>query len=174
MVQVNEVIKLSRKDRHDKKCALKRQELQKKISDILIMTNTIMTQQDIISEKIDSLIKKHPQEVKLLKKNNVIKMDNLIKSGVRYKQGFTKSVKLSESLTTFLKISDDSEMSISEIVNCITKYIREHKLQDPSNRKAFNPDDNLQKLFESSSIKNNNGYTYYGIQKYIKPHLICS
>ena len=34
--------------------------------------------------------------------------------------------------------------------------------------------ENLQKLFEQSQNKKTNGYTYYGIQKYIKPHLIYS
>ena len=84
-------------------------------------------------------------------------------------------MKLSENLTTFLKVENDMSMSVSDIVNNITQYIRSHKLQDPSNRKAFNPDENLQKLFSEVKIKTkNNGYTYYGIQKYIKPHLIYS
>lgn len=170
MQGTNQDKKLSKKQRYELVNNTKRQILQDKIDEILLNLKFLIEQQVLISEKIDYMTRRWPHEVKQIKKNTQIRTTNLMKSGVRYKGPFSKSVKLSENLTNFLKISNDTTMSLSEIVNHITQYIRSHKLQDPTNRKAFNPDENLQKLFEQSEKKITNGYTYYGIHKYIKPH----
>lgn len=172
---VNKARKISKKERYELTNTTKRQILQNLLTEILYRVKSLIETQLLISEKITYIIKKYPYEVKQTKQDTQTKIDNLIKSGLRYKVAFSKSVKLSENLTTFLKVNDGATMSVSEIVNNITQYIRAHKLQDPSNRKAFNPDENLQKLFAQVTIKTKNkGYTYYGIQKYIKPHLIYS
>jgi len=174
MEVTNQANKLSKKQRYELLNITKRQLLQDEIDKILLKLKSLIEQQVIISEKIEYMTKRWPHEVKQVKKDTQIRTDNLMKSGVRYKAGFAKSVKLSENLTTFLKVSNDTTMSVSEIVNSITQYIRSHKLQDPSNRKAFNPDENLQNLFKQSEKKITNNYTYYGIHKYIKPHLNCT
>ena len=168
-------IKLTRKKKYKLLNNLKRKQLQDMVNEILNLVDNIIDTQKIIIKKIEYIKRKHPNELKAIKKEAQTKVDNIIKSGLRYKVSFSKSVKLSNKLTDFLKIDNDTTMSVSEIVNNITKYIRTNKLQDPNNRKAFNPDENLQGLFEfGTDIKNTSSYTYYGIQKYIKPHLIYS
>ena len=169
---VNKADKITRKAQYELTNVAKREVLQELLNDILEKMKLLMDTQLLISKKINYMAKAYPNEVKELKKDTQTRTENLIKSGVRYKKNFTESVKLSENLTKFLKVENDSKMSISEIINSITKYIRTNKLQDPDNRKAFNPDENLHQLFESSQKKKTNAYTYHGIQKYIKPHLI--
>ena len=58
-------------------------------------------------------------------------------------------------------------MARTEVTKYLTKYIKEHKLQDESNRRKILPDNSLQKLLNVSS---SDEVTYFNLQKYMKVH----
>ena len=74
-----------------------------------------------------------------------------------------------------METSDENLMTRIEVVGKISKYIRDKKLQNPSNRKLFNLDTNLQELFNIKLEKTageESSYTYNNINKFIQHHLI--
>ncbi|XP_047319054.1 protein TRI1-like isoform X2 [Impatiens glandulifera] len=63
--------------------------------------------------------------------------------------GFTKLCSLSPELQEFVGVP---ELARTEVVKQLWKYIREHNLQDPSNRKNILCDKTLRTLFDVDSI----------------------
>ncbi|GFP93787.1 upstream activation factor subunit spp27, partial [Phtheirospermum japonicum] len=63
--------------------------------------------------------------------------------------GFTKLCSLSPELTKFTGVS---QLARTEVVKQVWCYIREHNLQDPSNRRNILCDDTLRNLFAADTI----------------------
>ena len=60
-----------------------------------------------------------------------------------------------------------TEMARTDVTREINSYIREHKLQDPSNRRRILPDSKLKKLL---NLKAEDELTYFNLQRYMSPH----
>ena len=89
--------------------------------------------------------------------------------------GFAKPSKISPELCSFLNVPNGSEMARTEVTSHINKYIKDNSLQNPKNRKAIVPDSNLSSLLaELSAEHQNDGYTYFNLQKYLKHHYLPS
>ena len=74
------------------------------------------------------------------------------RKGNRKPSGFAKPSKISAELTQF-----------------IIKYISEHDLQNPSNRKIITPDASLKQLL---GVGDGDEVTYFNLQKYMNKHFI--
>ena len=85
----------------------------------------------------------------------------------RAPSGFAKPALISNELCTFLGKPQGTEMARTEVTKFLTAYIKEHDLQDPSNRRRIKPDKKLQKLLNS---KTSDEVTYFNLQKYMKVH----
>lgn len=81
--------------------------------------------------------------------------------------GFAKPAKISDALCSFLGKASGTEMARTEVTKYLTKYIKEHQLQDPSNRRIINCDAQLSGLL---NVKPTDEVTYFNLQRYMKPH----
>tara|TARA_B110000967_G_C18856293_1_gene547419 strand:+ start:1250 stop:1825 length:576 start_codon:yes stop_codon:yes gene_type:complete len=163
--------KRSKKQRRIYKNKIKLERLLGEIQDLTQKAEVLAQRNAQIIMQIKELIKLYPHEVRRLEDQTKLQLENLIKSGTRIsKHRFDKPVKLSANLYSFLKVDDNMELTRIEVVRKISKYIRDKKLQLPSNRKLFNLDTGLKNIFNISE-NDTSTYTYNNINKFIHHHL---
>lgn len=85
----------------------------------------------------------------------------------RKPSGFVKPTLISNDLAKFLGKPSGTEMARTQVTREINAYIREHKLQDPSNGRRILADGKLRKLL---NLKKDDELTYFNLQKYMSPH----
>merc|ERR1711988_997978 len=76
--------------------------------------------------------------------------------------GLTKPMKLSAELGD---IVGKKEASRAECIKQLWAYIKKNNLQDPENKKFFNPDKKMAKVFGSDRIR------AFGMAKFLSAHL---
>lgn len=84
--------------------------------------------------------------------------------------GFDKPAPISEDMCLFLGKPIGSTMSLTELTQFITNYIRDNKLQDMTERKIIKPNEALIKLLKIKSPDEQ--VTYFNLQKYLSIHYI--
>lgn len=82
--------------------------------------------------------------------------------------GFNKPGPISKPLAKFLGEDLNVELSRPEVTKKLNKYIKDHDLQNPKNRREIIPDAKLGKLL--SGPKDDTPLTFFNLQKYIKHH----
>jgi len=85
----------------------------------------------------------------------------------RKPSGFVKPTLISTELASFLGKPVGTEMARTEVTREINTYIKEHKLQDPTNGRTIIPDAKLKTLLK---IKKGDLLTYFNLQKYMSTH----
>jgi len=85
----------------------------------------------------------------------------------RKPSGFVKPTLISTELASFLGKPIGTEMARTEVTREINTYIKEHKLQDPTNGRTIIPDAKLKTLLK---IKKGDLLTYFNLQKYMSTH----
>tara|TARA_B100000902_G_C27322663_1_gene925827 strand:+ start:2564 stop:3235 length:672 start_codon:yes stop_codon:yes gene_type:complete len=117
-----------------------------------------------LRSELKTLEKRTMKELKVVNKlNNKRKK----KPVTRAPSGFVKPTKISDELASFLGKPFGSEMARTEVTREINAYIRAHNLQDKSNGRKINPDNQLAKLLKVGS---NDELTYFNLQRYMSPH----
>jgi chromatin remodeling complex protein RSC6 len=91
--------------------------------------------------------------------------------GDRQPSGFVKPAKITAELATFLGKPVDTMMARTEVTKEVNAYIREHKLQDPTNGRIIVPDAKLNGLLK---VSKDDQLTYFNLQRYMKVHFIPS
>lgn len=81
--------------------------------------------------------------------------------------GFAKPAKISDALCQFLGQPSGTEMARTEVTKYLTKYIKEHGLQDEANKRIINCDAQLSGLL---NVQPSDEVTYFNLQRYMKPH----
>ena len=81
--------------------------------------------------------------------------------------GFAKPSLISDTLCQFLGQPSGTEMARTEVTKYLTKYIKEHQLQDSANKRIINCDSALASLL---NVKPTDEVTYFNLQRYMKPH----
>ena len=113
------------------------------------------------------IVKQMKETTKVNNKKKAAKIVNADKPK-RNPSGFAKPAALSKELCDFLKQPYGTEMARTDVTKFLTKYIKEHSLQQESDKRIIKPDAPLYKLLglttESEQI------TYFNLQKYMKPH----
>lgn len=89
--------------------------------------------------------------------------------GSRAPSGFVKPTAISKDLAKFLGLAEDTKIARTDVTKLITAYVKEHKLQAPSNGRMILPDKKLTNLL---NCKSSDEVTYFNLQKYMKPHFI--
>lgn len=89
--------------------------------------------------------------------------------GSRAPSGFVKPAGISKELAKFLGVSEDTKMARTDVTKEITKYVKDHKLQDATNGRKIVPDAKLKALL---GTKASDEVTYFNLQKYMKPHFV--
>ena len=89
--------------------------------------------------------------------------------GSRAPSGFVKPAGISKELAKFLGVAEDTKIARTDVTKLITKYVKDHSLQDSSNGRKIVPDAKLKSLL---GTKNSDEVTYFNLQKYMKPHFV--
>jgi len=115
-------------------------------------------------------------QVKLLEKDKNKQIKKLERELNRKKQkkqrqpsGFAKPTKISNKLCKFLNKPPGSEVARTEVTQYLISYIKEHKLQNESNKSFIKPDKKLSELLNTDKGDN---ITYFNIQGFMNKHFI--
>ena len=93
------------------------------------------------------------------------------KTGVVNKNsGFLKPVPISTEMAKFTGWNMGEPKSRVEVTKYICNYIKEHKLQNPEDKRQINVDSKLSKLLRYDPKKESEPLTYYKIQSNLKHH----
>lgn len=85
----------------------------------------------------------------------------------RAPSGFAKPALISDELCNFLGKPSGTEMARTEVTKHITSYIKEHNLQNASNKREIAPDAKLKTLL---NIGKGDVLTFFNLQKFMKVH----
>jgi chromatin remodeling complex protein RSC6 len=87
----------------------------------------------------------------------------------RTPSGFAKPTALSKELTDFLKVTAGTQLARTEVTRMLNTYIKEHNLQDASDKRKIKPDAALAKLMK---LTDKDVLTYFNLQSHIKHHFV--
>ena len=128
--------------------------------------NSLTEQKTQITNSINKIKQLQKTCAKELKNKKNKKSDPTKK---REPSGFTKPIKLSEDLCSFLDKPNGTEMARTEVTKLISIYIKENNLQLEQDKRTIVPDKKLTSLLKSSK---SDKITYFNLQTWMKPHYI--
>ena len=85
----------------------------------------------------------------------------------RQPTGFAKPSLISDELCKFLNKPSGTKMARTDVTKEVNKYIKEHNLQNPANKKEIKADSTLTKLL---NLKKGDDLNYFSLQKFLKDH----
>ena len=145
--------------------------LDDQFKDILTRIQAFRTMSNELMADVRKLQKSANKHIKDSKKKQKRKR-NLNPDVKRAPSGFAKPTKISESLCNFLGVPSGSEMARTEVTKYLTKYIKEHQLQDQANKRIINCDSKLTSLLNVKPT--DDAVTYFNLQRFMKPHFQSS
>jgi len=86
--------------------------------------------------------------------------------------GFQKPVSVSKGMSKFAGWDPKELHSRVDVTKVICNYVKEHNLQNPSDRRQIIPDSKLSKLLAYDSKTEEEPLTYYYLQRKIQPHFV--
>lgn len=131
---------------------------------ILTQVQQVTQHLTVLKTALRSLEKKTARE---LKQANKAKKKSKNAKANRQPSGFVKPTLISDELALFLDKPKGTELARTEVTKQINGYIREHKLQDPTNGRHILADKKLKGLLKLGS---EDDLTYFNLQKYMSPH----
>jgi len=132
--------------------------------DLLKKLSDVTTLLAAVKQEARTLEKRVTKELKAANKANAKRKSG---RGNRAPSGFVKPTLITPELADFLGREHGSLLARTEVTREINKYIRENKLQDPTNGRKIIPDAKLAKLLNVSKKEE---LTYFNLQRYMKPH----
>lgn len=118
-------------------------------------------------EMQNELKKVQRQYNKLLKTKKVKKAR--VASDNAAPSGFAKPTKISPELASFLDVDKESLIPRTNVTRLLTKYIKEHNLQKPEDKRIILPDAKLAALLKTSPSDN---VSFFNLQSHLKTHFI--
>ena len=138
--------------------------LAESFTQFLSKLQALATQMNALKTEFRALEKRATSELKPAQKINAKRKR---KSGNRSPSGFVKPTLMSDELAKFLSNPTGTEMARTEVTREINGYIRAHNLQDKTNGRKINPDQQLATLLK---IQSGDELTYFNLQRYMSPH----
>ena len=140
--------------------------LEDQFKDILTRLQEFRNMSNALMADVRKLQKNVAKQVRESNKKN---KKRKVRSGdsKRPPSGFAKPALISDALCQFLGVSKGSEMARTEVTKYLTKYIKEHKLQDEKNKRIIICDSKLTALLK---VQPNDEVTYFNLQRYMNPH----
>lgn len=93
--------------------------------------------------------------------------------------GILEESKITPELAAFLNVDKDTSIRRPQVTKAIGNYVRENNLANPDNKRIFKTDDNLKKilgeprfLIEKKNPALGEGFSYFNLQSYLKPHFV--
>jgi chromatin remodeling complex protein RSC6 len=138
-------------------------ETEKQIAGLLGTIHTMATQVKALAGQVKDLHKQLRKDLKhAQKQSGKQKVKKL-----RKLSGFAKPCPVSSALCVFIGQPVGTDMARTEVTKFLTRYIKEHDLQDKDDRRKIVPDKKLGKLLGS---KKSDVVTYFNLQSYLKQH----
>lgn len=88
----------------------------------------------------------------------------------RAPSGFTLPTGMSAELCAFLGVEPSTQLARVEVTRLINRYIKDHGLQNPSDKRTILPDAALGAILSASSTP----LTYFNLQSRIKHHFVAA
>jgi chromatin remodeling complex protein RSC6 len=107
--------------------------------------------------------------VKVVKANSKKSKRRVNNSGAKKTpSGFAKPTPLTDALCDFLGVAKGTELARTDVTRRINAYIKEHNLQDPSDKRKIHPDNKLSTVLAPSDEP----YSFFSLQRSIKHNFI--
>eukprot|EP00960_Hanusia_phi_P077181 768660-Hanusia_phi.AAC.2 len=115
-----------------------------------------------IQAKLKMLAKEFEKQQKYINKDKAKR-----EKAKNTKSGFTRPCKISDEMCDFVGIPHGTEMSRTDVTRHINKYVKDHELHNPVNRRVILPDEKLKKLLK---VTEKDDVTFFQLQRLISPH----
>lgn len=129
----------------------------------------------LIKQQLTSLVKIVKEtEKKVNKKIKTLEKEckKSKNKGNKQPSGFANPTLVSKELCEFMHKPYDTKMARTDVTKYIIQYIKEKKLEDPTNAKIIKPDNALTSLF---NIKDTSEVlTYFNMQRHMNKHFLKS
>tara|TARA_B000000437_G_scaffold210743_1_gene180956 strand:+ start:255 stop:710 length:456 start_codon:yes stop_codon:yes gene_type:complete len=118
------------------------------------------------------------QTVRTLEKNVKKKIKTLEKEAKKNKNkgnkkptGFASPTNVTPEICKFMEVPEGTKLARTEVTKFLIKYIKENKLQNPTQKKIITPDKTLSSLLD---IKKNDKepLTYFNLQSKMNKHFV--
>jgi chromatin remodeling complex protein RSC6 len=139
------------------------------VSSVTLLVEKISTLATLIKEVQNALkivSKDFEKQSKIIEKVQK-KRENARKSP----SGFAKPNKISDLLCDFLGVPHGTEKSRTDVTRFINAYVKEHNLNNPTNRRVILPDAKLKSIL---NIKDGEEVTFFILQRLISHHFPLS
>ena len=136
------------------------------ISSVVEKVGALAGQIKDIQAALKLLVKEHEKQQKIIEKVQK-KRENARKSP----SGFAKPNKISNELCDFIGVPHGTEKSRTEVTRFINAYVKEHNLNNPTNRRVIIPDAKLKSIL---NIKEGEDVTFFILQRLISHHFPLS
>ena len=134
---------------------------------LLTNVNAISVQMKNIVSDVKRMERRVGRELKEANRKSKSKKNKNLDKPKRAPSGFAKPSDISTELCDFLQMPSGSQLARTEVTKHITRYIREHNLQNPENKRHILPDAKLGSLL---NVSDSDEVTYFNLQKYMKHH----
>ena len=74
---------------------------------------------------------------------------------------------ISPALAKFLGVKEDTLISRTEVTQAITKYVKEHELQNPANKREMKVDKKMEGIIK---LQPGEILSFFNLQRYMKDH----
>lgn len=136
------------------------------ISSVVEKVGALAGQIKDIQAALKLLVKEHEKQQKIIEKVQK-KRENARKSP----SGFAKPNKISDELCDFIGVPHGTEKSRTEVTRFINAYVKEHNLNNPTNRRVIIPDAKLKSIL---NVKEGEDVTFFILQRLISHHFPLS
>jgi chromatin remodeling complex protein RSC6 len=132
-------------------------------------------------EKVSGVVRSLQQKLKAITKAHARVVKETAKRGGRRARraasgdkkknpsGFAKPSPISNELAKFLGEKEGTLMARTDVTKRINQYVKEHNLQDPTNKRTILPDEKLRGLLKVTA---SDKVTYFNLATFMKPHFI--
>lgn len=136
------------------------------VASVMEKVNLLSSQFKIFQLSLKTFIKEYEKQRKVIDK-----VQKKREKAKKSPSGFAKPCKISDTLCDFIGVEHGTEKSRTEITRFINNYVKEHNLNNPSNRREFFPDAKLNSIL---NVKDNEKVTYFVLQRLISHHFPLS
>ena len=133
--------------------------LQQNFAQIKTTITDFQSQLRNLEKAVKNELKTEAKKRETVIKTNTLKQTKII--------GFDVAEKITPELATFMQLPIEQRATRNAVTQYITEYIRQNKLQDMTDRKKINLNDELTALFRRTIEKEQTQLTYFNLQKHI-------
>lgn len=135
--------------------------------EVLTLLSNFKSQISSLQQTVRTLEKNVKKRIKTLEKE-AKKNKN---KGNKKPTGFASPTNVTPEICKFMEVPEGTKLARTEVTKFLIKYIKENKLQNPTQKKIITPDKTLSSLLD---IKKNDKepLTYFNLQSKMNKHFV--